>query len=169
MLQVPSISDLTTFKGKSAGYYTSFADQALLQAALLLRIRTGITEYPEDDDLELLARYAIMDLANLIYLETPYDEVLAKPFSSESIGSYSYSKSAQAARRGEQTGSMWFDLAVSELASIGGIFDVSSDSISLFEREDYYQDVDGNRFVLGPDDYNLVDNDYYYINSDRTK
>lgn len=169
MLQIPTIAELALFKGKAESFYTSFADQALMQAALLLTIRTGLTEYPEDESEARLARYAIMDLANQIYLEAPYDEIIAKPFSSESIGSYSYSKSAQLARRGEETGSMWFDLAVQQLGGLDGSYEVNSGSISLFERNNYYQDAQGNRFVVGPDDAPNDPQDYYYINAEKRR
>jgi len=169
MLLVPSVAELATFTGKPESFYSSFAEQALMQAALLLAIRTGLSEMPTDDPDASLAKYAIMDLANKIYLESPYDEILAKPFSSETIGSYSYSKSASAARNGESTGSMWFDLAVEQLSASDGVFDVNSSSISLFERENYYQNSEGDRFVLGPKDFPMNDplNDYYYANTEK--
>lgn len=167
MLPVPFVSEMATFKGKADSFYTDFAEQALLQATLLLSLRTGLTEMPEGESEALLAKYAIMDLANQIYLETPYDQIIAKPFSSESIGSYSYSKSAQSARRGDSTGSMWFDLAVEKLSSLDGDYDVNSASISMFERNHLYKDAEGNRYVLGPGDYDLRDENYYYVNSDR--
>jgi hypothetical protein len=168
MLSIPSVSDLATFKGKSENFYTQFAEQALAQAALLLSIRTGLTAIPEDESEALLANYAIMDLANQIYLESPYDEILAKPFSSESIGSYSYSKSASAARKGEDSGSMWFELALERLGNVDGDFDVNSGSISMFERANVYQDAEGRSFVLGPDDIPNPDiNSYFYINAEK--
>lgn len=169
MLQVPTITELALFKGKPTGFYTSFADHALAQAALLLTIRTGLTEMPTDEPNATLAKYAIMDLGNQIYLESPYDVIVAKPFSSETIGSYSYSKSAQAAKNGTSTGSMWFDLAVEQLSAVDGQYDVNSASISLFERDNYYQDANGNRFVLGPSELIRPDelNDYYYVNAEK--
>jgi hypothetical protein len=167
MLQVPTTADMALFKGKDVNFYSIFAEQALLQAAFLLSIRTGLSETPDSEPGASLAKFAIMDLAHQMYLEAPYDEILAKPFSSESIGSYSYSKSAQAARKGETTGSMWFDLAVEQLSDLNGSYDVNSGSISVFERSDYYQTAEGDRYVLGPADYNHWDQDYYYINSDR--
>jgi hypothetical protein len=110
-----------------------------------------------------------MDLGNQIYLESPYDEIKAKPFSSESIGSYSYSKSAQAAKNGESTGSMWFDLAVDQLSALDGSYDVNSSSISMFERKDLYVGPEGKRYVLGPDDFPIEDENYYYINAEKRK
>lgn len=168
MLSIPSVSDLASFKGKSENFYSSYAEQALMQAALLLSIRTGLTAMPEDESEATLARYAIMDLANKIYLEAPYDEILAKPFSSESIGSYSYSKSAQAARKGDDSGSMWFELALERLGNVDGDFEVNSGSISMFERSNIYQDAEGRSYVLGPDEVPNPDvNDYFYINAEK--
>jgi len=168
MLQAPSVIEMAQFKGKTSEFYSVFAEQALIQAALLLSIRTGLTEFPENESEATLAKYAIMDLANQIYLESPYDEILAKPFSSESIGSYSYSKSAQAARRGDETGSMWFDLAVSQLSALDGSYEVNSGSISVFERS-LYQDGQGNRFVLGPEDVQDDPTTYAYVNVEKRK
>ncbi len=169
MLPVPTVAELAAFKMRPSGFYSeTYALQAMSQAALLLMLRTGITTMPENETEAQLAKYAIMDLGNQIYLEAPYDEILAKPFSSESIGSYSYSKSAQAAKNGETTGSMWFDLAVSQLSALDGSYDVNSGSISLFERSNYYQDENGDRFVLGPDDITHPDEDtYYYVNAEK--
>lgn len=170
MLPIPTVAELAAFKMRPVGFYTeTYALQAMSQAALLLMLRTGISEMPEDDQEATLVSYAIMDLGNQIYLESPYDEILAKPFSSETIGSYSYSKSAQAAKNGETTGSMWFDLAISQLSALDGSYDVNSSSISMFERNDYYQDANGNRYVLGPDDYNKEEDTYYYVNAEKRK
>jgi hypothetical protein len=169
MLQAPSVIEMAQFKGKTSEFYSVFAEQALIQAALLLSIRTGLTDFPENESEATLAKYAIMDLANQIYLESPYDEILAKPFSSESIGSYSYSKSAQAARRGDETGSMWFDLAVSQLSALDGSYEVNSGSISVFERSNLYQDSQGNRYVLGPEDAQDEPTTYAFVNTERKK
>lgn len=170
MLPIPTVAELAAFKMRPVSFYSeTYALQAMSQAALLLMLRTGISEMPEDEQEATLARYAIMDLGNQIYLESPYDEILAKPFSSESIGSYSYSKSSQAAKNGEATGSMWFDLAISQLSALDGSYDVNSASISLFERENYYRDESGDRFVLGPSDLHQDEDTYYYVNAEKRK
>jgi hypothetical protein len=171
MLPIPTVAELAAFKMRPESFYSAtYAQQAMTQAAWLLMFRTGITEMPTEEAEETLVNYAIMDLGNQIYLEAPFDQVIAKPFSSESIGSYSYSKSSQAAKNGEDTGSLWFDLAVSLLSAVDGSYDVNSESISMFERNDYYQDADGKRYVLGPADYNYPDEDtYYYINAEKRK
>lgn len=167
MLPIPTVAELANFKGKSETFYTSFATQAMAQAALLLSIRTGLTSLPEDESEATLALYAIMDLGNQIYLEAPYDEILAKPFSSESIGSYSYSKSAQAAQRGEKTTSMWFELALERLGNEDGDYEVNSGSISVFERAHIYYDTEGRQYVMGPSDIPNPDDTYYYVNAEK--
>lgn len=172
MLPIPTVAELAAFKLRPATFYSEpYALQAMAQAALLLMLRTGISEMPENESEATLAKYAIMDLGNQIYLEAPYDEILAKPFSSETIGSYSYSKSAQAARNGETTGSMWFDLAISQLSALDGSYDVNSGSISMFERANYVQDENGDRYVLGPADITLPgeEDQYYYVNAEKRK
>jgi len=170
MLPISTVSELAAFKMKPVSFYNeTYALEAMTQASVLLTFRTGISEMPADEQEATLVNYAIMDLGNLIYLEAPYDEIKAKPFSSESIGSYTYSKSAQAAKNGESTGSMWFDLAVEQLSALDGSFDVNSDSISMFERDNLYTGPSGKRYVLGPEDMPLGDENYYYINAEKRK
>lgn len=170
MLPIPTVAELAAFKMKPESFYNStYALQAMTQAAFLLMLRTGISEMPTDEQESTLVEYAIMDLGNIIYLESPYDTILAKPFSSETIGSYSYSKSAQAAKNGDATGSIWFDLAVEQLSALDGSYEVNSESISMFERDNLYVGIDNRRYVLGPEDIPNPDETYYYVNAEKRK
>lgn len=170
MLPIPTVAELAAFKMKPVEFYTeAYALEAMTQASVLLSYRTGIYDMPGDEQQQTLIDYAIMDLGNLIYLEAPYDEIKAKPFSSESIGSYSYSKSAQAAKNGDSTGSLWFDLAVDQLSALDGSFDVNSESISMFERDNLFIGTNGKRYVLGPEDIPMPDDTYYYVNAEKRK
>ena len=90
---------------------------AIPQALLLFKLGTCIVD-PEAlaPDAQQLVDFAILSMADSIHLSAPYQAATASPFNSESIGSYSYSKTARAVQAGEDTGVMWFDLAVRQLS-----------------------------------------------------
>lgn len=153
MLPVPTIPDLADYSGRPQASYPAFAASALKQATFLMSIRTCLVSMPVNPDDAQLITYGILELADDIVLKQPYQEINAKPFSSETIMSYSYSKAAQKARKGEETGLMWFDLAVQRLsvceADQGG--HVASSSISIFEKDGVTVDGAGRPQVLGPE------------------
>lgn len=149
MLPVPTVDYLAQFTGRPVSSFTPFADTALVQATLLFSTITQRTEYPTDEDGEQLAINAILEMAERLILEKPYAEQKARPFSSETIGSYSYSKTAQSAKNGENTGLLWWDLAIDHL-SLAGSSIVASGAVGAFEREDVATDSDGDRTILGP-------------------
>lgn len=107
---------------------------------------------PADSDKALMLKYGILELADELVLKFPYKEVAAKPFSSETIMSYSYSKAAQRAHEGKKTGLLWFDLAVQELSVCGSgdDGDVASSAVTIFERDGLTVDSSGRSEVLGP-------------------
>lgn len=113
----PTVAELATFSGRASNTFNSFAVEALAQATLLLYLATGLEDYPTNPNLAKLTRYGIMDMADKIYLSQPYREASASPYQSETIGSYSYSKAANAVKKGNDTGVTWFDLAVSKVSS----------------------------------------------------
>lgn len=85
---VPTLSQLSTFSGRSESTYLAFNAQALAQATLLFSLQTEMTVPPEDTDLASLALNAILQMADSLYLAQPYVPLKAKPFQSETIGSY---------------------------------------------------------------------------------
>lgn len=122
MLPVPTLDDLSTFTGRPVGAIGAFAPQALAQATLMFSILTKLTGYPDDPDLTQLAKNAIMEMADRLLLEQPYQAIKAGPFQSESIGSYSYSRGTQTAVKAQQglkTGLFWWDTALDELTMPG--------------------------------------------------
>jgi hypothetical protein len=147
-------TDLSQFSGRPETSFKPYVDEALRQAVLLFRIATHRTDFPVEQDGADLARNAILDMADWIYLQQAHRKVAASPFTSESIGSYSYSKQVQAVRRGDDTGVMWFDLAVRELAIESEDDRVVSGSIGVFERDlAMARELDGNKsWALGPAD-----------------
>lgn len=151
MLPVPTIAQLSEFSGRPEGSYAAFALSGIRQATLLMSLRTCLTSMPYEEDMAQLILYGILELADDIILKQPHRETNAKPYSSETIMSYSYSKAAQKAYEGKKTGLMWFDLAVQKLSVCGDDSDVASGSVSMFEKEGLTADANGRPQVLGPD------------------
>jgi len=104
MLPVPTVAQLAGFTGRPESGYTSFADQALAQAALLFTIVTQRPTLPDDPDTVTLVRNAILEMADRIYLEQPYAAARVSPYQSETIGSYSYAKSSTVVRARDRPG-----------------------------------------------------------------
>ena len=128
--------DVATASGNDVSEYTNnFIDEAIIQATLLFRIGTCLGTWPDDVINAQLARYAVLAMADAIYWVQPFQKVLRNPFSSETIGSYSYSKLSSAVSAGLPTGVSWFDTAVARL----GVCDFNpsipnSGGINVFEE-----------------------------------
>jgi hypothetical protein len=118
-LAPPTVAELANFSGRESNSYGNFAGEALAQATLLFYLATDLSAYPDDENLAMLAKYGILDMADKIYFSQPYKEALASPYQSESIGSYSYSRMTQSVKKGDNTGVMWFDMAVGKLKGDG--------------------------------------------------
>lgn len=153
MLVAPTVDDLAAFTGRDVDGYSPFADKALEQATLLFQVITHLDSYPTDPTKEALARNAIVEMANRLYLEQGFAETIASPFQSETIGSYSYAKSATAiaARSGEATGLLWWDLAIDEL-TVAGLSDVGSGSVGGGFEEQLGVNGSGRRGLRLPDE-----------------
>lgn len=152
MLPVPDTSELSTFSGRPVAMYGTFAAQALEQATLMFTIVTKLSVYPDDPDMAKLARYAILELADRLFLEQPYAEYIAKPFQTETIMSYSYSRTTPTASKvsaGVKTGLFWWDLAVDELTAAGSSL-VAHGSISVFPEGMRRRFEDDSWYVIDP-------------------
>lgn len=163
MLSAPTVDELATFSGRPAGSYGGFATEALAQATLLFSLVTKLGDYPADPDLTKLAKNAIMQMADRLVLEQPYQAMTASPFSSENLGGYSYSKSAtfKTARDGGDTGLVWWELAVDELSQVDRSI-VASASYSVFDRDEAIVHVEGGGgFITGPGDPRELDAPYW--------
>ena len=150
---------LAAYSGRPALSYTAYADTAISQALLLFKIGTCLASLDDlDDDQKQLASMAIYAMADSIYIAQPYQKAVASPFSSESIGSYSYSKTAKAVSKGDETGIMWFDLAMDQL-SVCGLNDdgiPNGGGIEMFEHQGVFSEGRGNNVrYLGPEDIEL--------------
>lgn len=162
MLTPPTRTDLATFTGRDVTTYTAFADQALAQATLLFATITRLDEYPADPQLAQLARNAIMEMADRIYLMQPYQGQLASPFVSESIGSYSYSKLITQLKSNLPTGLFWWDLAIETLLGEARSL-VGSGSVHALDRDPHILAHDEDMrdlVVFGPADIRWPDMPY---------
>lgn len=145
----PTVSDLAVVTGSDPDSFGGFATQAISMAALAFRRATRRTDWPEDPDEKQLAAYAILQLAQRLYLEQPYSEAMASPFASESTGTYSYSKSFQKAANGLPTDLMWWDMAIDQLTLAEG-GNVSSNGVKLVNQFFRANDGTDDRYILGP-------------------
>lgn len=132
-----TLTNLTNFTGRTASAFQSgFVEtSAIPQALLLFKLATCIAD-PDALTAEgkQLVDFAILAMADELQLAAKNRLVASSPFTSETLGSYSYSKAAQAIQRGEETGVMWFDTAVRQLSlcdSTDGSFDRGG--IEVFE------------------------------------
>ena len=192
MYPVPTVAQLATYSGRAQTSYTGFAVSALLQATITFSFRTEITDPSQlagynnltAADQAVLATNGICAYADYLYLRQPYQQMIAAPTQSETIGSYSYSKPySEVARNaaalevtGEATGVAMFDLAV-QLLSLrtlaGGVY---FGSVELFERprdrDDRAQlrvkwnDERNQLMVLGPADMHQIDFQYFDVNAE---
>lgn len=137
-------------------------NSAIPQALLLFKIGTCLAS-PDGmttDQLQMVD-YAVLSMADAIHLAQPYQTALASPFNSETIGSYSYSKTAKAIRQGKETGVDWFDIAIDQLSvcdTLDGSF--SQGGIEIFENDGLFAGgarlggQPGNVDFLSPADLN---------------
>lgn len=165
MAEYPALvkSDLAAFSGRpSASYPEVFTSVALFQATLLFKIATCLAVWPDDPTSADLARMAVLAMADDIVLKQPYERAKASPFNTESIGSYSYSKSFSKAgvkvTKGESTNVMWFDLAVERIGVCDLVQHVAmTGGIEVFEYDLPRAMLgNGNKRLLGPKDIVLA-------------
>lgn len=164
---------LADFTGRpAASFPESFIqNSALPQAILLFKIGTCIVDpaqLPADD--QLLVDFAIISMADAIFLDSQYATVKAAPFNSETIGSYSYSKAAKAIQVGLDTGVMWFDQAIAKLSVCDDAGDTFlQGGIEVFEDAGKFRagDLPENVHYLSPSDLDTSAFFGYVISSDR--
>lgn len=125
---------------------------ALQDAADLLYVATGVTDDPTDEYVLRLLSKGLMDMAFKILITKENQTEIYSPYSSETIGSYSYVKQALAAiQQGLMTGVEWFDIIVNLLNRGKGDGTVSVTSEHVF-KEPYCED-DPSGLILRPDVY----------------
>jgi hypothetical protein len=158
-VEVPTLEEYAAYLSVDPATLGAKDTQALTQSAFLLGFLTGCGEKPSADPCKTLFENGIFNMAQYMAATQQYVAVVASPFQSETIGSYSYSKGFRnallqglAGGPRSQTGVFWFDLAVSECGCGEEISLVSSDAITVFEHENVRTDSEGRRWVLGPAD-----------------
>lgn len=148
--------DLGKFSGRPSQSYSAYADTALNQALLLFKIGTCLAQFPDDPMKAELAKNAILSMADNIFLAQRYQQAMASPFNSETVGSYSYSKTASAVQRGDSTGIMWFDLAIEQLSECDTGYDgiPTGGGIGMYEYDGVVTASSGPDTVrfLGPEE-----------------
>lgn len=168
-----STSDLADYTGKAESALPAYATESLVQARLLFRLATclGDGAWPDDQDMSDLAWYAVMSAAEYLMLQQPYREIVAGPFMSENMGSYSYAKGRNfdtakvksAIQAGLPTGITWFDMAVDRLGQCETVARVEHGSIQLFEHDLPTETLpDGTTRIIGPEEENPVDLPFVY-------
>lgn len=186
MYPVPTIAELSAFSGRDQATYTGYANSALLQATMRFTFLTEISDPSQVTgwntltvaDMQQLALNAICALADSIYLQFPYQQAMASPLNSETLGSYSFQKSAQMGSGGsmsrmapaalelsmDTTGIPLFDMAVQIMALRTITSGVWSGGVTVFENGErkrrmgaFVEDRDGRRHVLGPEDFDNVE------------
>lgn len=119
MLTPPSVEDLDGFRHVTS---TALEEDGLawfLQAATdLMEVATGLHQEPTDSLGQRTLQRGILDMAWFLGTSLEERDALFSPFSSERIGSYSYSKSQQAVALHGPTGVPFFDLAVLYFAEL---------------------------------------------------
>lgn len=169
MLTAPTIVEHADFTGRAENSFSApRITAALSQSALLFTLRSELSAYPDDADQAALARNAIMEMADKIYWDMAFAEARAKPFNSETIGSYSYSKGSAAARAqsGLKTGLLWWDLAIELLA--GDESSVEHGSIQTIQPDLYRATDTGDTYLLGPGDLDEREPDFDYDHADTS-
>ncbi len=187
MYPVPLVSDLATFSGRDEATYTGYANAALLQATVRFTFLTEVTDPKQFTgynnltvaDQTELALYGICSLADSIYLQFPYQGVVASPLNSETVGTWSYTKEATSGAGGSayrlqagamelsmaSTGIPMFDLAVQLLALRTIASGVYHGGTTVFDHGEHrramgavmvYEGPDGRRAIMGPEDENLM-------------
>jgi hypothetical protein len=188
MYPVPAVADLALFSGRDQATYTSYANSALLQATIRFTFLTEVTDpasftgYNQlsQTDQQQLALNGICSLADSIYLQFPYQQVIASPLNSETVGSTNFQKTMSMGGGGSMsrmapaalelsmatTGIPLFDMAVQLLSLRTIASGVFSGGVTAFEEGErrskhsigaWVEDKCGRMYVLGPEDRDNID------------
>jgi hypothetical protein len=148
---VPDADDLLLhmrWEDAFTGKEPDWADDSLQRATDLMQVATGLEEDPEDELALRLMTTGILAQAHAIFITGgPDREALYSPYSSERLGSYSYSKAQQAVVAGLPTGVPEFDFAVNYLTQGDednpGPISASAEHVWRQPIADYEEDLGG--------------------------
>lgn len=113
----PTSADLATWKGleseEELDAPAELVQKHLQLSTAMFLLATGMTKIPDwSSPIGHVIRAGILDMAWYIGTTKENQDEIFSPFSSERIGSYSYSKAVKAVQRGEDTDVPFFDMAV---------------------------------------------------------
>lgn len=113
-LTVPAQADLQDFWGDTYPSELTTARAAMLLdlSTNLMWLGTSLEADPSDARLASLVKYGILDMAIFMYIYREELDAVYSPFTSERVGSYSYSKMMKAVQQGIDTGVPMFDRIV---------------------------------------------------------
>lgn len=118
---LPTAADLVTFShGETDVFTVDERNQAIDMASVLLWLATDLEHYTGDATVDKIIKWGILDQAWCLLLHTENKTAQASGFSSERIGSYSYSIAQGRIASGQDTGCGWFDTAVKLLLGAAG-------------------------------------------------
>lgn len=182
MIPIPTVAQLAMFSGRPEVSYTPYATSSLVQASIIFVTVTEINYGNNSDfaalnsDDQLLATQAILAYADWIYLRQPYQQMIANPAMTETVGSYTYSKPPPIQVRNVQaqelgigsTGIELWDTAVQYLSKRSRASGIFFGQLMCFERTGDSADREqsivlrhdrstGDLVLLGPGDFNKVD------------
>ena len=114
-----------------------WVEDALQRATDLMEAATNLHEDPEDELAFRIMTTGILAMSHAIFVTGGEDrEALYSPYSSERMGSYSYSKMMQAVQENRPTGVPEFDFAVSYLLGLG--LDPDATPVNSVAAEDVF-------------------------------
>lgn len=149
-----TVDDLALFANEIPEYFTEFGEEALAQAEFLVQERTDTFEFPSTERLQRAFKFAILDVALQLYLESYFLKYKNLPFQSEVVGSYSYSKgqtSNTTLLSSYPTGLKWLDILLWIMGKDASIGLPTSGGVHVFDREGVVR-VNGEDWELGPRD-----------------
>lgn len=135
----PTPEDLAKWKGLESVEELDAPTEAVAQhlrlAAALFILATDLTTVPDPNTpIGEIVQAGVLDMAWYIGTSMEDRDAMFSPFSSERIGSYSYSKAARAVSNGDSTGVPFFDLALKyfgrdDEAAAAALFGLSSEHV----------------------------------------
>lgn len=136
-LEVPDTEDLRVHMHQTEPFSsieTEWAEYALQHATDLAEVGTGWSETPTNELHARLLNVGILSMAHMLYVTGGEDrEALYSPYSSERLGSYSYTKAQSAVTSGKPTGVPEFDYIVDLARSLdtdeGGLFTTEAEAV----------------------------------------
>lgn len=138
MLVLPTYEEFTAFRGADEAPEEADAVRFLEMAAVIIELNLGVTSYDRTTPLGKLTFWAIMDLAWYLGTSMEDRDAMFSPFSSERIGSYSYSKAQRSASNGTALGVPFFDMLLDVLLKkdlVDAAAIAWSNSSKLFETD----------------------------------